>query len=74
MSNLETEVNTDEQAKSEAMKQFYFIITVVFIILLVFLGFFIYNLIKCYLPKWMNKRNGQLKEDTEIRKIEFEEI
>jgi hypothetical protein len=74
MSNLETEVNANEQAKNDAMKQFYFILTVVFIILLVFLGFFIYNLIKCYLPKWMNKKNSGVIEETEIRKIEFEEI
>ena len=37
--------------------QFKLIIAVVFIILLLFLGFFIYNLIKCYIPKW--KKNAE---------------
>ena len=69
--------NTDDHTKNEAMKQFYFIITVVFIILLVFIGFFIYNLIKCYLPKWKNKKELVNEDDTTRnidRRIEFEEI
>ena len=36
--------------------QFKVIITIVFIVLLCFLGFFVYNLIKCYLPKWRKKK------------------
>ena len=39
--------------------QFKIIITIVFIVLLLFLGFFVYNLIKCYLPKW--RRNKERK-------------
>ena len=72
--------DTESQAKNDVMKQFYFIITVVFIVLIIFLGFFIYNLIKCYLPKWMNKNKNKLPSQEETssgynsRKIEFEEI
>ena len=68
----------DDETKNEAMKQFYFIATVVFVVLIVFLGFFIYNLIKCYLPKWMNKRElvkeSEPGSHLESRRIEFEEI
>ena len=43
------------------VKQFKIIVAVVFVILLFFLGFFVYNLIKCYLPKW---RRNKLAEET----------
>lgn len=70
--------NIDDQTKNEAMKQFYFIVTCVFIILIVFLCFFIYNLIKCYLPKWMNKREliKEMEPTTQgdSRRIEFDEL
>jgi hypothetical protein len=69
--------NNSEETKNQAMKQFYFIITLIFIILLVFLGFFIYNLIKCYLPKWRAKKElvkGEVGTNMESRRIEFEEI
>ena len=78
INNTNTHINTSDQTKNEAMKQFYYIIIFIFIVLLVFLGFFIYNLIKCYLPKWRGKR--ELVKETESgshidsRKIEFEEI
>ena len=48
---------------------------VVLIVLVVFLGFFVYNLIKCYLPKWRAKLNEEprvaniessVKEPTQI--------
>lgn len=38
------------------LKQFKIIIILVFVVLLVFLGCFIYNLIKCYLPKWRKNK------------------
>ncbi len=71
--------DTQNSTKDEAMNQFYFIITIAFIVLLVFLGFFIYNLIKCYLPKWTNKRELVRENDHNVnagieRRIEFEEI
>ena len=43
------------------IKQFKIIVLVVFVILLFFLGFFVYNLIKCYLPKW---RKNKLVDET----------
>ena len=45
--------------------QFKIIISIVFIILILFLAFFVYNLIKCYLPKWRRERE---------RKVEIAEI
>ena len=36
--------------------QFKIIISIVFLVLLLFLGFFVYNLIKCYLPKWRKNK------------------
>ena len=36
--------------------QFKIIISIVFLILILFLGFFVYNLIKCYLPKWRKNK------------------
>ncbi len=43
------------------MKQFKIIVVVIFVALLFFLGFFVYNLIKCYLPKW---RRNKLVDET----------
>ncbi len=37
--------------------QFKIIISIAFVILLLFLGFFVYNLIKCYLPKWRKNKD-----------------
>ena len=51
-SNIE---NNTSEIDDEVIKQFKFIVTIVFIILLLFLGYFVYNLIKCYLPKWRKK-------------------
>ena len=36
--------------------QFKIIISIVFLVLILFLGFFVYNLIKCYLPKWRRNK------------------
>ena len=41
--------------------QFKIIISIVFIILLIFLGFFVYNLIKCYLPKWRKNKERKVE-------------
>ena len=49
------------EVDDEIIKQFKMIITVVFIILVLFLLYFVYNLIKCYLPKW--RRNQKYQED-----------
>ena len=51
-------------------KQFKFIITLVFIVLLCSLGYFVYNLIRCYLPKWRKKKLQE--ESLQPAKIENE--
>ena len=54
---------TNDQCKDiddSVIQQFKIIITIVLIVLLAFLGFFVYNLIKCYLPKW--RRERELRE------------
>ena len=48
-----TECSKDEE---DIVFQFRVIITVVFLILILFLAFFVYNLIKCYLPKWRKNK------------------
>ena len=66
---------TGEDADNELCKvsdekvllQFKIIIIVVFIILLIFLGAFIYNLIKCYLPKWKKKKLTEEDRQVEIQ-------
>jgi hypothetical protein len=54
--------NEPSEIDDEVIKQFKFIITIVFIILLFSLGYFVYNLIKCYLPKW--RKNKKLQEES----------
>jgi len=63
--NLMNETNTkgnygEKELDDDIVKQFKLIITVVFIILILSLLYFVYNLIKCYLPKW---RRGNVQED-----------
>ena len=53
---------------SDILKQFKIIVVVVFVLLLFFLGFFVYNLIKCYLPKW---RRNRLVDET--RPVEIQQ-
>ena len=54
--------NDPSEIDDEVVKQFKFIITIVFIILLFSLGYYVYNLIKCYLPKW--RKNKKLQEES----------
>ena len=63
--NLINETSTKENSGAQELdddviKQFKVIITVVFTILILSLLYFVYNLIKCYLPKW---RRGKVQED-----------
>ena len=63
--NLMNETNTkgnygEKELDDDIVKQFKLIITVVFIILILSLLYFVYNLIKCYLPKL---RRGNVQED-----------
>ena len=41
--------------------QFKIIISIVFIVLILFLCFFVYNLIKCYLPKWRKNKEKPIE-------------
>ena len=59
LTNNNTKTQIPSEIDDEVVKQFKFIITIVFIILLLSLGYFVYNLIKCYLPKWRKKVNLQ---------------
>ena len=60
-----TSANNPEQndISKDAAKEFKFIIMVILCILIAFMCLFVYNLIKCYLPKWKNKR--ELVDETE---------
>ena len=47
-----TSTDESDQIDDDILKQFKLIIGIVFVILFLFLAYFVYNLIKCYLPKW----------------------
>ena len=66
--NATTNDDVCKQIDNDAVKQFKILVTLVFIGLIIFLIYFIYNLIKCYLPKWRKER--ELKEEVE-RKVEI---
>ena len=51
-----TDTNEQTQIDDDVIKQFKIVITLVFIVLLCSLGYFVYNLIRCYLPKWRKKK------------------
>ena len=66
-------INKEECAFEEKLQnQFKIIVSVVFIILLLFLGFFVYNLIKCYLPKWRKNKFVDETRPVEIKHSENE--
>ena len=58
--------------EKNVIKQFQIIVAVVFVILLFFLGFFIYNLIKCYLPKWRRNRLVDETRPVEIQQSNYQ--
>ena len=82
MSNLDIEINTDEKAKIDANNNFYMLIAMGSIIILILLGFLIYKLIICWLTKWTNKYNKAMEErdmvkameEMDMSKIEFGDI
>ena len=51
-----TDDSACKEVDDDVIAHFKVIIIAVFIVLLLFLGFFVYNLIKCYLPKWRRER------------------
>jgi hypothetical protein len=58
--NNSTKNITNKDIDDNIIQQFKIIMFIVLIALLGFLGFFVYNLIKCYLPKW--KREREMRE------------
>ena len=52
----------------KSLIQFKIIIVLIFIVLIVFLGLYVYNLIKCYLPKWRKQK----KLNEEERQVEIQ--
>lgn len=50
--NATTNDTKCKEVDDDVVQQFKIIMIIVLIVLLAFLGFFVYNLIKCYLPKW----------------------
>ena len=76
--------NNDAACKEideDALAQFKIIIIVVFIALLCFLGFFVYNLIKCYLPKWRGREFQTVPNQSSVEQssnnpsqIEFQNV
>ena len=69
LANATNQKNDDEsQLDDNIVKQFKLILTIVFIVLILFLLYFVYNLIKCYLPKW--RRQQKFQED-ELKKAQI---
>lgn len=66
-----------DQVDSSVVKQYKLILGLALIFLVICLGLFIYNLIKCYLPKWRKDSKRLHEEKSEIAnqrnvKIELE--
>ena len=69
LANATNQKNNDEsQLDDNIVKQFKLILTIVFIVLILFLLYFVYNLIKCYLPKW---RRQQKYQEDELKKAQI---
>ena len=62
-------INNDAQKSinNNVVQQFQIILIVVFILLALFLGYFVYNLIKCYLPKWKKNKLPEETNSVEVR-------
>ena len=88
---IESEINCEgadvndtrcKEIDDDVVKQFKIIMIIVLIVLIAFLGFFVYNLIKCYLPKWRARLNEEKVREVNIeqdegkgtQQIEFENI
>lgn len=56
---------TEGEIDSSVVNQYKIIMIICVIALIGFLLFFVYNLIKCYLPKWMNRREELHEEKKE---------
>ena len=65
---------TEDKSKKDSgeldknlVNQFKFLIVIIFIILIIFLGLYVYNLIKCNLQKWKKKKLVDEERQVEIR-------
>ena len=55
------------KVEEKMVMQFKILIVIIFILLIFFLGCYVYNLIKCYLPKWRKKKFIEEERQVEIR-------
>ena len=55
--NKSTNNPEPNQTASAAKKEFKIIIMIILFIMFIFMCMFVYNLIKCYLPKWRKNKN-----------------
>jgi hypothetical protein len=62
-SSISNSVPEENDVSKNAAKEFKIIIMIILCILIAFMCAFVYNIIKCYLPKWRNKR--QLVEESD---------
>jgi preprotein translocase subunit SecG len=75
MEDHNTEVSPSPvNPENKAMAQTKIILIIFFVVICIFLGAFIYNLIKCYLPKWKRQRQGLHEEGGEMRKVEIDTV
>ena len=60
--------------------QFRLVLSCVVVVMIIFLIFFVYNLIKCYLPKWLEKRKQLVQTDqpkkqrTNYAQVDLDEV
>lgn len=54
---------TEGEIDDSVVNQYKIIMIICVVALVGFLLFFVYNLIKCYLPKWMNRREVLHEEE-----------
>lgn len=72
-----THNNTQSQALYD---QFRLVLSCVILVMIIFLVFFVYNLIKCYLPKWLEKRKKTSQTElpkkirTNYAQVELDEV
>ena len=59
--NAENNSTKCKEIDDDVVQQFKVIMIIVLIVLVAFLGFFVYNLIKCYLPKWRGKLHEEAR-------------
>jgi uncharacterized membrane protein (DUF485 family) len=72
---------THSSAQNQALyDQFRLVLSCVIVVMIIFLIFFVYNLIKCYLPKWLDKRKQAVqteqpkKQRTNYAQVELDEV